>query len=176
MFFIFLCCSDLDDDKKTHITELYQQLMPDLVKYSKTRLNDKSYAEDIVQLSFIILIKKYNSLKTNDLNRWLILVVDNLAKNQNKVDKKRKFIVPTINVGDLNDEGTSYYELTSRVEEIILNELSETEADFFNTYFILRESHEKAAEKYNITINASKARKCRIKARIIRILKEHDII
>ena len=136
----------------------------------------KSHAEDIVQSTFIILIKKYNDLKTNNLNSWLVHVVDNLVKNKNKVDENRKLIVSTINVDDLNDGETSYYEYASRAKKIISNELSETEADFFNTYFILRESHERAAKKYNISIDASKARKCRIKARIIRILKENDII
>ncbi len=174
MFFIFLCCSNLEDEARNRIAELYKTLMPKLVNYSKARLIDESYAEDITQTAFLVLIEKYDSLNFGDLNFWILQVVDNLIKNKNRLEKNRDSIITIINIDDLGEE-LLYYDSTSYVKDIILRGLSETELDFFNTYFVLNESHEVAAKKYNISINASKARKCRIRTRVIRILEENGV-
>ncbi|MBO7253703.1 MAG: sigma-70 family RNA polymerase sigma factor, partial [Clostridia bacterium] len=141
----------------------------------KARLIDESYAEDITQTAFLFLMEKYDSLDWGNLSFWILQVVDNLIKNKNRFEKNRDSIITIINIDDLKENELLYYERTSYVKDIILRELSETELDFFNTYFVLCESHEVAAKKYNVSINASKARKCRIKTRVISILEENGV-
>ena len=176
MFFIFLCCSDLKDEEQDQIAELYQKMMPQLLNLCKTRLKSPCYAEDIVQTAFIILIKKYNDLTPENLSLWLIKVTNNLIKNQNRKEKSQNSIIPIISINTLKDDDAIYRENSSFVMDILKRELSEAELDFFNTYFVLFDSHETASKKYGISINASKARKNRIKTKVIRILEQNGIV
>ncbi len=175
MFYIFLCCCDLKDDEKRQISDMYEKLMPKLINYSQVRLIDPSYAEDVVQTAFIILMEKYDNLERDNINFWIYQVVDNLIKNQNRKEKSKKSKFVNIDIDELKNEECFCFEHVSYAKDILSRELSETESDFFNTYFVLCESHETAAKKYNISINASKARKCRIKTRVVLILKENGI-
>ena len=149
--------------------------MPKLVNYSQARLDDPSYAEDITQTAFIILIKKYDSLAHDNLSFWMLQVVDYLIKNKNRKEENRKSIIEVMRIDDFKEERLFQCENISYVQDIVLRNLSKDEADYFNTYFVLCESHEEAAKKYNISITASKARKCRMRARIVQILKENGI-
>lgn len=173
MFFIFLCCSVLDEDEQKRISELYENLMPTLVRYAYTKVIDQSCAEDIVQSAFIILIDKYKELNSDNLYLWMVRVVENLIKNKNRSDKRT--INTIIDIDSLREKEIFCDEQTSYVKDILVIELSETEMDFFNTYFVLQVPHEKAARKYNISINASKVRKTRIRAKVIRVLQENGI-
>ncbi|MBE6648638.1 MAG: sigma-70 family RNA polymerase sigma factor [Ruminococcaceae bacterium] len=175
MFFIFLCCSELEDDDQKLIAELYARLMPKLVKYSTVRLIDQSYAEDIVQATFMVLIKKYKDLNHENLDYWMLQVVDLLIKNKNRIEENRASIVSAVNIDDLSEEKLLFCGNTSYIKDILSRELTKTESDFFNTYFVMCEPHEKAAKKYNISISASKVRKSRIRIRVVRILQENGI-
>lgn len=176
MFYIFLCCCGLKDDDKRQISDLYEELMPKLINYSQVRLIDPSYAEDLVQTAFIILMEKYDNLERDNIDFWIFQVVDNLIKNQNRKEKCKKSKFVNIDIDELKNEECFHFEHISYAKDILSRELSETELEIFNTYFVLCGSHETAAKKYNISINASKARKSRIKARVILILKENGII
>ncbi len=175
MFFIFLCCNELNDDDRKEITEIYKELMPKIYNLCNARLNDPNYVEDIVQSSFLLLVKKYNSLNHNNLYYWLLQVADNLVKNENRLNQNRESIISLLRLDDIKDEEYICFENTSYVTDIVTRELSKIELEIFDTYFVLCESHEEAAKKYNISINASKARKARIRLKIIQILKKYGI-
>ena len=86
------------------LTLLFNRYRPALLRYLRSRLVDKSACDDIVQLTFIRLVKHKERFTQGKMFKpWVYTIADRLSRDQRKVSKRRaKKIRP---FGDYLQEG-----------------------------------------------------------------------
>lgn len=92
------------------ITLLYNRYRPALIRYLRGRLVDKSACDDIVQLTFIRLVKHKDRFTAGKLFKpWVYTIADRLSRDQRKVSKRRvKRIRPFGDYSAVNTHGNGH--------------------------------------------------------------------
>lgn len=169
-----MCSDNLSPDKLIVFEDLYKKYNTRLVNYAFSIIKDLPPAEDVVQDTFITFIQEDVPLNNDQARCWLYRTV--LYKSLNYIKKNEIFQniednqVPTQSAEEAFFDNLKKQENAKAIDEV-LKTFSEENKELFKIYFIEKVSHQEISKKLNISIDASKAKKMRLKQKFIKTLK-----
>jgi RNA polymerase sigma-70 factor (ECF subfamily) len=169
-----MCSDNLSPDKLIVFEDLYKKYNTRLVNYAFSIIKDLPPAEDVVQDTFITFIQEDVPLNNDQARCWLYRTV--LYKSLNYIKKNENFQniednqVPTQSAEEAFFDNLKKQENAKAIDEV-LKTFSEENKELFKIYFIEKVSHQEISKKLNISIDASKAKKMRLKQKFIKTLK-----
>jgi RNA polymerase sigma-70 factor (ECF subfamily) len=169
-----MCSDNLSPDKLIVFEDLYKKYNTRLVNYAFSIIKDLPPAEDVVQDTFITFIQEDVPLNNDQARCWLYRTV--LYKSLNYIKKNEIFQniednqAPTQSAEEAFFDNLKKQENAKAIDEI-LKTFSEENKELFKIYFIEKVSHQEISKKLNISIDASKAKKMRLKQKFIKTLK-----
>jgi RNA polymerase sigma-70 factor (ECF subfamily) len=169
-----MCSDNLSPDKLIVFEDLYKKYNTRLVNYAFSIIKDLPPAEDVVQDTFITFIQENVPLNNDQARCWLYRTV--LYKSLNYIKKNEIFQniednqVPTQSAEEAFFDNLKKQENAKAIDEV-LKTFSEENKELFKIYFIEKVSHQEISKKLNISIDASKAKKMRLKQKFIKTLK-----
>ena len=144
------------------ISRLYQEMYGRMFTYATSILNDRTLAEEAVQDAFCILcIKVDEVIEKENLNGWLMRVLQNVMRNMNRQRTTMNRLIMTslqvenleeILVYDEEDVDILYGDVSARADFQLLKRV------VLDNYSMLE-----AAEEFGITVDACKKRVQRMK-------------
>jgi RNA polymerase sigma-70 factor (ECF subfamily) len=92
------------DGNQNAFREIYREMSPALFAYCRKSMNTHEQAEDVLQETFMRLIKNLHKIKSSEhLVRWLYMTSGNLIKNQYRENEKNNKIRSEVLVDDQKD-------------------------------------------------------------------------
>ena len=166
-------------NKRKAQIELYNQYAPSLLALSVRYVSDKSEAEDILQESFLKILKNIKEYKgKGHFENWMKKIVVNTAITHFHREKKHYYHDEIESVQDF--ELPFQFTPDKELEMKELNELLKTMPDgyriIFNLFAIEGYKHNEIAEQLNIEESTSRTQYLRAKNWIIKEMKKRNWI
>lgn len=169
------------DQRKKDIVEIYKLYYEELLAYCDAHVGSMEDAEEIVQDVFVLFLKKYSAAQKKSSRSWLYKTAYFFIKNYKDKKENREKILIAVSYSDVNDAEYNYtFTYTEDLFRILRNALSVQEFEFFIKYFVESTDNEKNGKNKGESItplaNSIKIKKCRLKKKILDILKDEEII
>lgn len=155
--------------------EIVAEHYADVYAFCRARLRDTEIAKDMTQETFLTFLEKSGRLEPDHILGWLLKTADYKIKSYLK--KKRRDPVFT-DLGDAElavaddyfyaDAGFAESELFDVVQKKIFAFLDEDEQKLFTALFIQKREIRAVAEELDITENTLRARKKRLKDKVLK--------
>lgn len=174
-----------DDSTREFMTKLYLRFYNPMLKKARAMVGDDSSAEEIVQETFLRLIKKSDYVMNIDRPKipyYLMAAVRNTAVDSYRKLKKGGFQVSfslddeaaAETVSDISPQPDEIYihaELCSEVAESIAM-LSDRDRLLLEAKYLLEESDEEIAAEFGISVNSVRSVLCRARKRAYKLLQK----
>jgi len=144
-------------EKSIEIKDLYVRYNKELVDYLTGFIKNKFLAEDLVQDSWIKVIKNINNIKNNrTIKPWLLKImkntmIDYYRKNCKEIDQELKDII-------FIDEPENLYDYSTLIQiKKEINNLSPRYREVFKLIVENNFSHKEVSEYLGISVGTSKS-------------------
>ncbi len=167
---------DATKNKLLFFEDLYKKYNIKLVNYAFSIIKDYASSEDIVQDAFALYLQQEDiSLNYEQSRSWLYKTVLYKCLNHPKKEANTQSIDETIVAIKSVEE--DFFDNISKCEDSsaickMVNALSEENKKLFNIYYIQKLSHKEVADLLNISIDASKAKKMRLRHKCVKVLEK----
>lgn len=181
---VFIVSID-DDDKREFMTRLYLRFHKPMLSRAQAMVKDEGFAEEIVQDTFLNLVKNVNYVMNIDRPKipyYLMAAVRNTAVSScRKLKRSGAQISFSLDdeaaadtVADTSPQPDEIYihaELCSEVAESIAM-LSDRDRLLLEAKYLLEESDEEIAAELGISVNSVRSVLCRARKRAYKLLQK----
>ncbi|MBQ7596770.1 MAG: sigma-70 family RNA polymerase sigma factor [Clostridia bacterium] len=152
--------------------QIIDEYYHDIYKFCCARCRNADDAKDITQETFAMMVEQFDELYFDNIDSWLFSVANKkLHEYFRRIKKEKGYVsiydvdVPVIDVTDVENY-VQAYDLFDDTQKKILNILNEKERELFTKLYVEKKSVSLIAQEYDITENALRKRKSRLKKKI----------
>lgn len=139
-------------------TKIWDKFADDLRWFIRSKINDKSLAEDLLQDTFIKIHSNIDTLKEDTkLRGWIYQIARNTIIDSYRKSKPNIDEFPEIGIIDEFNNETPAEEIANSIREMIMK-LPDKYSDTLCLYECEGMSQKNIAEKLNLSISGTKAR------------------
>lgn len=172
----------LKTDKDVKAEQIIDEYYPDIYKFCCARCRNADDAQDVTQETFTLLIERFDELHFDNIASWLFSVANNKLREYFRHLKKEQNYVSIFDVeiptaDSMNVENIICEEdMFDDTQKKILKILNEKERALFINLYIEKKSISLVSQESDITEEALRKRKSRLKKKITDTFKDTSFL